>query len=88
MFTSAAKTVEEVAATGVLFVGDTLVVALDDSRELRLPLDLIPWLAWLRDATPAQRENWTLEPRGFAIYWPDLDDGLEVAHLLSLGRLT
>jgi hypothetical protein len=27
--------------------------------------------------------HWSLEPRGFAIYWPDLDDGIEVAHLLS-----
>ncbi len=88
MHTSAAKTIEEVAATGVRFVDDILVVALDDGRELRLPLDRVPWLAWLRDATLAQRENWTLEPRGFAIYWPDLDDGLEVGHLLSLGRLS
>jgi hypothetical protein len=23
------------------------------------------------------------EPDGFAIYWPDLDDGIEVAHLLT-----
>jgi Protein of unknown function (DUF2442) len=88
MPTSAAKALDEVAAAGVRFDGDTLIVALDDGRELSLPLDQIPWLGWLRQATPDQRSNWILEPGRFAVYWPDLDDGIEVRHLLSLGRLT
>ena len=75
------------AATGVRFDGDTLNVVLDDGRELSLPIGRIPWLRWLLEATPAQRSNWILEPGACAVYWPDLDDGVEVRHLLSLGRL-
>ena len=41
-------------------------------------------MKWLRDATPEQRANWSIEPRGFAIYWEDLDDGIELSHLLSM----
>jgi hypothetical protein len=43
----------------------------------------VPWLKWLAKATPKQRANWTIEPGGFAIYWSDLDDGIEVCHLLD-----
>ena len=32
-------------------------------------------------ATPAQRRKWHIEPHGIAIYWDDLDDGIEVEHL-------
>ena len=87
MPTSPSTAEAEAAATGVEFAGDSLIVALDDGRELRVPLDRVPWLSWLRRATPEQRARWTLEPRGFAVYWPDLDDGIEVRHLLSLARL-
>ncbi len=41
------------------------------------------WLQWLAKATPEQRNNWSLEPRGSAIYWDDLDDGIEVCHALE-----
>lgn len=85
--TSLAEATENVAASGVRFADDLLIVCLDDGRELSLPLDRIPWLRWLREATPAERARWTLEPRGFAVYWPDLDDGIEVRHVLGLGRL-
>ena len=85
---AAAKATPEVAATDVRFDGDLLTVSLDDGRELSLSLVRVPWLRWLREATPEQRGYWTLEPRGFAVYWPDLDDGIEIRHLLSLDRLT
>jgi len=65
---------------------DMLHVRLDDAREISLPLAEVPWLKWLAKATSKQRANWSLEPCGFAIYWPDLDDGIEVCHLLSLKR--
>ena len=87
MLTSPAEASDEVAAARVRFAGDTLIVVLDDGRELSLPLGGISWLRWLLEATSAQRANWTLEPRGFAIYWSDLDDGIEVRHLLTPGRL-
>jgi hypothetical protein len=87
MHTSAASVVAEAAATRVRFEGDRLTISLDDGRELSLDLDRIPWLRWLREAPPEQRGRWQVEPGGFAVYWPDLDDGLEVRHVLSLGRI-
>ena len=36
-----------------------------------------------RKLPQAEQANWKLEPGGFAIYWPDLDDGIEVCHLLT-----
>lgn len=83
MSTLTAKTTEQVRARHVRFTGDMLRVELSDGREIRLPLSDVPWLKWLAKATPKQRANWSLEPGGFAIYWDDLDDGIEVCHLLD-----
>jgi hypothetical protein len=83
MNTLTAKTTESVRAESVRFAGNVMRVALDDGREISLPLNEVPWLKWLAKATPKQRANWTIEPGGFAIYWPDLDDGIEVCHLLE-----
>jgi hypothetical protein len=30
-----------------------------------------------------QRERWSLEPDGYAVYWEELDDGIEVQHILE-----
>lgn len=75
---------QTVFATGVRFDKNMLYVLLNDHREICLPVDRIDWLAWLAKATPEQRANWSLESGGFAIYWNDLDDGIEVCHLLSM----
>ncbi len=83
MSTLAAKPVRaEVAAVGVRFTETMIYMALSDGREIGLPLSL-PWLAWLAQATPEQRARWSLEPRGFAVYWEELDNGIEVAPLLT-----
>jgi hypothetical protein len=47
----------------------------------------VEWLNWLVKATPEQRANWSIEPNGFAIYWEDLDDGIEVRHLMKMQPL-
>jgi hypothetical protein len=78
-----AKMAEQVRAESVRFTGGLLHVRLDDGREISLPLSEISWLKWLAKATSRQRANWSIEPGGFAIYWPDLDDGIEVCHLLD-----
>ena len=72
-----------VSAKDVRFANGTLRIRLDDGREISLPLAEVPWLKWLARATPKQRANWSLEPGGYAIYWPDLDDGVEICHLLN-----
>lgn len=84
MATLASKIFEEVGAVDVHFVGNTLYVSLTDGREISLPIDQIEWLDWLANATPEQRAKWSIEPRGFSIYWEDLDDGIEVQHLLRM----
>ena len=81
-------TSQQVRAEGVRCTGGTIHVRLDDGREISLPLNEMPWLKWLAKATLKQRANWTIEPGGFAIYWPDLDDGFEVCHLLDSALLT
>lgn len=71
-------------ATGVRFDNDLLCVSLGDGQEMRLRLDDVHWLDWLYLATDEQRANWSIEPGGFAIYWEDLDDGIELCHLSQL----
>ena len=83
MNTLTAKKAEQVRAENVRFTGGVIHVRLDDGREISLPLNEMSWLKWLAKATPKQRANWTIEPGGFAIYWSDLDDGIEVCHLLD-----
>ncbi|MGA9779482.1 MAG: DUF2442 domain-containing protein [Limisphaerales bacterium] len=70
-------------ARNVRFTGYVIRVRLNDGREVSLAFNDVPWLKWLAKAAPKQRANWTIEPGGFAIYWPDLDDGIEVCHLLD-----
>lgn len=88
MSTSAASGRRPVEATGVAFSGEALTVRLSDGRNLQINLHGIPALRWLLDATDEERRNWEIEPGGFAVYWPDLDDGIEVAHLLDPFSLT
>ena len=78
-----AKHSEQVRPKHIAFTGDVLRVQLSDRREISLPLKRLPWLKWLANATPKQRAKYSLEPGGFAIYWEDLDDGIEVCHLLD-----
>lgn len=87
MLTSADKVTEQVRASGVRFAGNTLYVSLNDGREIGVPIDRIEWLNWLAKATPEQRAKWSMEPGGFAIYWEELDDGIEVCHLLGMQPL-
>jgi hypothetical protein len=87
MNTLTVKTAEQVRAKSVRFTNGVLRVGLDDGREIGLRLNEAPWLKWLAKATRKQRANWVIEPRGFAIYWPDLDDGIEVCHLLDHSAL-
>lgn len=70
----------DVGAIGVRFTESMVYIALSDGREIGVPLTRYAFLA---RATNEQLRHWQIEPRGFAVYWPELDDGLEVTHLLS-----
>jgi len=54
-----------------------LKVTLEDERVISTPLHWYPWLA---DASPEQQRNVELLPD--AIYWTDLNEGLEVEGML------
>jgi hypothetical protein len=56
-------------------------------RILTLPLEKYAWLQWLAQASSEQRAHWTIEPGGYAVYWDDPDDGIEIEHVLSLNAL-
>ena len=77
------KTTETVRARDVSFAGDRLCIELSDGRELSVPFKKISWLKWLAKATPKQRAGWSLEPGRHAIFWEQLDDGVEIRHLLG-----
>jgi hypothetical protein len=84
MGTLANKVTERVRATGVRFVENILFVSLADGREINVPIDRVEWLKWLAKAKPEQRAKLSPEPGGYAIYWDDLDDGVEICHLLGV----
>lgn len=73
----------EVSAVDIRFKDNTLSISLNDGREISILIDKIKWLEWLAKASQEQRAKWSLEPGGFAIYWEDLDNGIEIRHLLS-----
>jgi Protein of unknown function (DUF2442) len=75
-----AKPVPSARATGVRFTDDLLYVQLEDGREIGVPL---AWFPRLSAATPEQRANWQLLGRGVGLHWPDVDEDLSVAGLLS-----
>jgi hypothetical protein len=87
MNTLTIRTTEIVTARDVSFAGERLRIELSDGRELSVPYKKIPWLRWLAKATPKQRADWSLEPGGYAIYWEDLDDAVEIRHLLGVESL-
>ncbi len=72
------------SAQNVWFDGDILSILLDDSRTISVDLARVAWLKWLRNAPSDQREQWSVEPGGFAVYWGTLDDGIEISHLLGM----
>ena len=64
-------------------IRDSMVwVTLKDRRIIGSPLDIFPWL---ETASPEQQGN--IELLQFSIYWPDLDDGIDI-HALITGTWT
>lgn len=87
MNTLQAEPVRLAKLTGVAFVGDMLTLQLSDGRILQLRLNDHSWLKWLQKATPEQRENWEIVPSGGGVWWPELDDGVELQPLLDMQSL-
>lgn len=70
----------EPLAVDVSVSDTTLHVALDDGRELAVPLE---WFPRLRNASAADRANWRLIGRGEGIHWSEIDEDISVLGLLA-----
>ncbi len=73
------KSLDKACAVDVSVTAQALTVTLADGRVLSVPLD---WFPRLMHATPAERKRFEFHGDGEAIWWEDLDDGVEIAHLL------
>ncbi len=60
---------------------DAIHVSLADGRAISVPLD---WYPRLLEATPRDRNNWTLIGGGLGIHWDLLDQDVSVESLLRL----
>jgi len=70
-------------AQEVSFTEDDLIVALVDGRTIATPL---LWFPRLANATPDQLTRFEILGDGEGIHWPELDEDLSVAGLLSGAR--
>lgn len=71
----------------VAFAEETLIIRLNDGRALHLEMSHYPWLGWLWQASSEQRSQWIIVPSGGGVWWPELDEGIELQHLLDLQPL-
>ncbi len=69
-------------AKSVDFSDEMLRVTLTDGRVICVP---VAWFPSLLHATAEQRANWRIGGHGIGLHWPDLDEDLLVAGLLSGG---
>lgn len=67
-------------AIAVAFHDDYMIVRLEDTRELAVPLF---WYPRLQRATTKQRENYEWIAQGIGIHWPDIDEDIEVQGMLE-----
>ena len=66
------------APKAVPFTDSHVVIEMTDGRSLGIPLYFFPWL---RHATEAQRQNYTLNY--FTVDWEDLDQGIDMVAMLT-----
>ncbi len=77
---SSAVEVREAQATRVEVSDDTLSVELADGRTIAAPL---AWYPRLAHATAEERSSWRLIGGGRGIHWPEVDEDISVANLLT-----
>ena len=71
----------DIRITNAFFANNALTVALSDGRMVIYPCSQ---MGWLINATPKQQQNFDIESDGYGVWWPDLDDGIALHHILSL----
>lgn len=68
-------------ASAAAIDADRLRVALEDGRELTVPL---AWFRWLDGASDEQKADLEVIEFGLGIWWESLDEGVSVPWLLGL----
>lgn len=71
---------ELVRAVAIAFKGEYIVLRLEDTRELAVP---IAWYPRLARATAAQKANGEWIGNGIGISWPEIDEDLEIQGMLD-----
>lgn len=71
-------------AISVHFDDDMMHVSLTDGRVVSVP---IIWFPLLHEATPEQRLQYEIGGGGVSLHWPEIDEDLSVANLLTGGDL-
>ncbi len=74
------SSVREAAASDVKIADGYITVALRDGRRISAP---VSWYPRLAQATPEQQSEWRIIGTGEGIHWPQLDEDISVAGLLS-----
>lgn len=67
-------------AKSIEFSDDLMHVFLTDGRIISAP---VIWVPLLHEATPEQRANYEIGGGGVSLHWPDIDEDLSVASLLT-----
>jgi len=73
---------EQIKWPGILyieFLHDSMQVHLTDGRIITIPL---AWYPKLSEATKEQLSKYEISPSGYGVYWPDLDEDLNVLGFL------
>ena len=68
---------QRATATSVSIHDGMIWVTLTDRRVIGMPLD---FFHWLERATPEQQARYEISP--ISIYWPDLEDGIDMEALI------
>jgi len=67
-------------AVDVHVTEDEIEMTLADGRHVSAPLE---WFPRLRNASPSERSKWRLIGRGIGVHWPEIDEDISVASLLT-----
>lgn len=75
----------EVAAVNVHFDSRHFFLDLFDGRSVQFPLD---WFPVLQAATASEREHFAISMDRQQVFWPEIDEDVNVPALLSIKRGT
>ena len=64
-------------------IDDRMIFELDQDREVSLAISASNRLA---EATPAERDHWTIGPRGISVHWPDVDEDIAIWEVLGIAE--